>query len=74
MCEPVKPVTLRPNKGETRPLFSGWMVSGRGHAVGGPEFRRAVAVVKKAVTVFWVVQKPAEVDIEKGSFDEDRKV
>jgi hypothetical protein len=38
--EPVKPLVIEPDKGERRPLFAGWMLSGRGHAVG-------VAVTRK---------------------------
>jgi len=32
--EPTRPLVLERDKGERRSLFLGWMLSGRGHAVG----------------------------------------
>lgn len=54
MYEPVKPLVLEMNKGEKRPPFSDWIVSGRIHAVGLPETKMTMKIDKKKMVVYHV--------------------
>ena len=54
MYEPVHPLVIVQDKGEVRPLFTGWILSGRGHAVGLPLTERRCMVVGKKMVVYHV--------------------